>query len=137
MPDRVLKLTAKLPQGDANGLAAPDVIGRVIDDPSQLRIGIVIFKVNKIERDTDTGDEVGKAGIERIEVILDDSKGDASALQRLLMRAYERRTGATTLDAELEEDVRAAFDAINIIDMADGDDPRGGGARFGNDSDNG
>lgn len=117
MTDRVIKLTTKLPQGDANGLADPDVIRRLLDDPSQLRVGIVIFGIKKIERDTDTGDEVGKAQLVRVEAILDDTKGDASALQRLLMRAYERRTGATTLDNALEEDVRAAFDGLNIIDL--------------------
>ena len=117
MADRMVKLQAKLPAGDANGLADPDVIRRLLDDPGQMRVGIVIFKLRKVENDVESGDVTGKAEIHRIEAILDDTKGDASALERLLMRAYERRTGATTLDAELEDDVREAFDGLNIIDV--------------------
>lgn len=126
MGDRVIKLTSKVPEGDANGLTDPDVIRRMFDVPGQLRVGIVIFNLRKIETDTETGDIIGKAEIHRVEAILDDSKGDATALERLLMRAYERRTGATTLDAELEGDVRAAFDQIQIDapDDDSGDDPR-------------
>jgi hypothetical protein len=117
MTDRQIKLTTKMPEGDANGLADPDVIRRIFDDPTQMRVGIVIFNAPKYDGDDAAEIETRKAQIVRIEAILDDTKGDASALQRLLMRAYERRTGATTLDAELEEDVRTAFDGINIIDL--------------------
>lgn len=117
MADRAMKLTTKLPQGDANGLGDPEVIRRVMADPAQLRVGIVIYNVPKTEHDNVTGDEVGKVEILRIEPILDDTKGDATALERLLTRAFERRTGQTTLDAGLEDDVRAAFNGINLIDM--------------------
>lgn len=117
MADRVIKLKSFLPTGDANGLADPDVIRRVLDDPARLRVGIVIFNVKKIETDVDTGDVRGHAAVHRIEAILDDTQGDASALERLLMRAYERRNGETVLDSDLEQDVREAFDGISIIDM--------------------
>lgn len=117
MADRTVKLTTKLPQGDANGLADPDVIRRLMADPAQMRVGIVILNMPKIDVDTIEGNDVGKLQVHRIEVVLDDTRGDASALERLLMRAYERRTGATVLDEGLEGDVRAAFDGISIIDV--------------------
>jgi hypothetical protein len=117
--DRVVKLSAKAPEGDANGLADPDVIRSIFDDPTKLRVGIVIFNAPKFDGDSEAGTETRKVAIRRLEVVLDDTKGDASALERLLIRAYERRSGATTLDADLEDDVRAAFDGINLIDLAE------------------
>lgn len=117
MTDRVIKLTAKLPEGDANGFGDPDVVGRIFDDPTQLRVGIVIFNAPKFGGDDDTGTINRSVQIHRIEVILDDTRGDATALQRLLMRAYERRTGSTTLESSLEDDVRKAFEGLNIIDL--------------------
>jgi hypothetical protein len=116
MADRVIKLQAKLPDGDANGLTDPAVISRLMADPTKMRVGIVLFNVAKVEMDTESGDEVAKTLIHRFEPIVDDSKGDASALQRLLMRGYERRTGTTTLDDVLEGDVREAFDTLRTSD---------------------
>lgn len=115
--DKNIRLTPKLPTGDANGMADPDVIRRLLDDPAQMRVGIVIFNLAKVETETDSGDIIGRARIRRIEAILDDTLGDASALQRLLMRSYERRTGQTTLEEGLEEDVREAFDGLSLLDM--------------------
>lgn len=116
MADKSVKLTAKAPEGDANGLTDPDVIREIFDDPTKLRIGIVIFNAPKFDGDSEAGTQTRKVQIRRLEVVLDDTKGDASALERLLVRAYERRGGQTTLDAELEDDVRAAFDGIHLID---------------------
>jgi hypothetical protein len=116
MGDRVIKLQAKLPDGDANGLTDPAVVNRLMADPTKMRVGIVIFNIAKIETDTESGDEVAKTLVHRFEPIVDDSRGDASALERLLMRGYERRTGTTTLDDVLEGDVREAFDALRTDD---------------------
>lgn len=117
MADRMIKLAStKLPDGDANGLADREVVRELMEHPDRIRVGIVIFKVTKVETDTETGDAVGKIGIRRVELLLDDSQGDATALERLLSRAYERRTGTPTLHTELEADVRAAFDHLTIDD---------------------
>lgn len=112
MTDRVVKITTKQPEGSANALTDPAVIRKLRENPLQMRVGIVVFNVPKWENDLDADTEIGKLVSRRFEVIMDDSKGDATALERLLMRAFEARTGATTLDAELEEDVRRAFDGI-------------------------
>jgi hypothetical protein len=125
--DRTIKMGTTMPTGDANGLADPDVIREMFDDPTKMRVGIVIFNAPKFDGDTEAGTETRKLTIRRVEVILDDTKGDASALQRLLVRAYERRTGATTLNTDLEEDVRAAFDGLNIIDLDAEERPDGRG----------
>ena len=127
MTDRTIKMGTTMPTGDANGLADPDVIREMFDDPTKMRVGIVIFNAPKFDGDTEAGTETRKLTIRRVEVILDDTKGDASALQRLLVRAYERRTGATTLNTDLEEDVRAAFDGLNIIDLDAEERPDGRG----------
>jgi hypothetical protein len=116
MTDRNIKLTAKMPDGSANGLADPDVIRRIFNDPTRWRVGIIVFNAPKFDGDTEAETETRKATIKRIEVIMDDDRGDATALERLLHRAYERRTGATTLDADLEDDVRAAFDHLHLDD---------------------
>lgn len=116
MADKVVKLQAKLPEGDANGLTDPAVIAKLMGSPTQMRVAIMLINIQKIETDTETGDLVGKALIHRIEPIVDDSQGDASALERLLMRGYKRRTGTATLDDALEGDVREAFDALRTDD---------------------
>ena len=116
--DRGLKLEAKLPVGDANGLNNSEIIGALMNDPDQLRVGIVMFNVPKIETDRSADTETGKIRIARIEVILDNRFGDVDALRRLIQRAFERRTGATTLDSALEEDLRSAFDGI-VFDEAE------------------
>jgi hypothetical protein len=122
MADRTVKVEIKA-KGDANGVADGNVLDRLLADPTRMRVGIVIFNAPKIETDLEADTEVVKVRIHRIEAILDDDKGDASAIQRVLTRATERRAGVTTLDASLEDDVRAAFDGIALSDF---DDPAGG-----------
>ena len=123
--DRSVKLGTTSPEGDANGLADPEVIRALMDHPMEMRVGIIIFNVPKSATDHDKGTVVGAAVVRRIEVVVDDTLGDASALQRLLMRAYERRTGTTTLDTELEDDVRAAFDNLKIEQVDESQAPGG------------
>lgn len=117
--DRAIKLAAKLPDGDANGLLSPEVIADLRNDPTRMRVGIVLINVPKWTDDLEADTETGQARIRRLELVLDDTYGDASALQRLLTRAYERRTGSTTLDAGLEADVRAAFDQLDLSQVRD------------------
>jgi hypothetical protein len=116
--DKAIKLQGKLPGGDANGLNDPEVVRRLLGDPNQMRVAIVLFTVPKVETDTEAETEVGKATVKRIEVLLDDATGDASTLRRVLMRNWERRKGETTLDADLEQAVQDAFDGINPVDFS-------------------
>ena len=112
--DRKLKLSGALPDGDANGFADPDVVRAVMDNPTDLHVGIIIFSAPKDTTDHEADTVTGQISLRRVEVILDNKTGDASALLRLLNRAYERRTGGTTLDAELEEDLRSAFAGMGM-----------------------
>lgn len=115
--EKALKLSsAKLPQGDANGLADREVVRAIMSDPQRMRVGIFLFNMPKTEIDLEADMETGKLTIRRVEVILSDRYGDASALERLLLRAYEARTGRATLDSELEDELREVFRSINLAD---------------------
>ena len=100
-----------LPKGDANGVAPHSSMLVRPENRKKLWVGLVIMSVPVLVEDTDKNVTTGKARIRRIELIVDPS--DASDLQRILMRAYERRTGAAVLPLELEQDVEAAFDGLD------------------------
>lgn len=119
--DRKVKFKV-VAKGDANGLADQSAIQQLLDDPTKMHVGIVIFNAPKSETDMETDTETIEIRMRRIEAIFDDRLGDASALQRLLIRATERRTGETVLTSELEDDVRAAFEGLALDDGSDGGD---------------
>lgn len=99
------KLAAKLPTGDANGLAA--IATEMLDNPEQVHVVIALVDCSKITTDTDSGDVVPTARIRRIEAIKDPN--DGRKMRSLLRREWERRTGKTVLPFEMEEEMRAAF----------------------------
>lgn len=99
-----VKLAAKLPSGDGNGLAGLGY--RLTSDPAarrQIRAAIILFDIAEVAEKTDDGSQIAKARIRRIEVIQDGD--DFTVMQRILMREFERRTGQTTLPFELEQDI--------------------------------
>lgn len=113
-------LSGALPQGDGNGLAA--IVADLTKDPRKRHVGVVILDAAKTVINNDTGDTVPTVRVRRIEIVTGD---DVEPLRRLLERAFERRTGATTLPFDLEQDVRAAFDGIDPAaeqTTLDGDD---------------
>lgn len=100
-----------LPKGDANGLAPHSSMLVRPENRKKLWVGLVILSVPVLVEDTDKNTTQGKARLRRIELIVDPA--DAADLQRILMRAYERRTGAAVLPLELEQDVERAFDGLD------------------------
>ncbi len=103
------KLTSSLPNGEGNGL---DVLIRdLVGDPHRLHVVIGIVDCKKITTDNDSGEVVPTARFRRIEAVLDVE--DKQVVKRLLQRALERRTGATVLPLDLEDELRAAFDDVN------------------------
>lgn len=100
-----------LPKGDANGVAPHSSMLVRPENRKKLWVGLTIFSLPVLVEDTDKNTTTGKLRIRRVELIVDPS--DANDLQRILMRAYERRTGAAVLPLELEQDVERAFDGLD------------------------
>jgi hypothetical protein len=116
MPD--VKNTAVLPKGETNGLHA--IAGALADEgahrqPKRLRAALVIIDPKRVAIDADTGDEIVTVRFRRIEVLL---AADLPAAEKLLRRALEARSDETVLPLELEDEIRAAFEA-----MAEPDSP--------------
>jgi hypothetical protein len=114
MSGKNAKLQASLPKGDGNGLGS--MASELVADPAQVRVGLVLFDVGSLETATDSGEVTAKVRLRRIEVITHTD--DAAVMRRILMRAFERRTGQTTLPFDLEQDVETAFEGIDPEDAA-------------------
>lgn len=100
-----------LPKGDANGLAPHSSMLVRPENRKKLWVALAILSVPVLVEDTDKNSTQAKVRIRRVELIVDPA--DANDLQRILMRAYERRTGAAVLPLELEHDVEAAFNGLD------------------------
>lgn len=117
-----LTLSGKLPKGEANGLDA--IVSALTDKPKGRHVVIAILDTKRLITDVESNDVVPEARIRRIEVIPEE---DMEVAERVLMRAFERRTGKATLPFELEQDVKAALSGIEIDEpgtgaKSDGDD---------------
>jgi hypothetical protein len=112
------KLASALPKGANDGLSP--IADALVDQPHRVRVVLALVDCSKITTDADTGDVIPTARIRRIEAIVDPA--DGARLVRLLQRQYERRTGATVLPLDLEEDLASAFDTLDV-------DPRTGEIR--------
>jgi hypothetical protein len=97
--DTRVSVVGRLPDGDGNGLAA--IAAELETDPSRKRFGVVVFDVEEIQDKVRAGKNVVRVKILRIESIRDTN--DGVALERLLQREFERRTGQAVLPLELEE----------------------------------
>lgn len=96
-----LSLSGALPADDRNGLAS--VVRELVDDPEHVHVAVVLIDTKKITTQCETGDVVPTCRVRAIEPIRDTA--DAHELERLLRRAYERRTGQTELPLELEREL--------------------------------
>jgi hypothetical protein len=120
-----VKTNAVLPKGEENGLA--DIAGALVAEglgrsPVKLRAVIAIVAPRRVSVDTKTGDELATVEIRRVEVLL---PVDLGAAEKLLRRALESRSGQTTLELELEDEIRQAFDQMLNPDSPE--DPEEGG----------
>lgn len=127
-----VKTNAILPKGEENGLA--DIAGILVAEgagraPMRLRAAIVIFDTKRVGIESDTHEEVATVRFRRVEVLL---SGDLGQAEKLIRRALEARSGQTTLELELEDEIRQAFDSMK--DPASPEDPdegKGKGGRGG------
>lgn len=108
-------LAAALPKGEHNGLAP---YARLLADfPRKVRVCVALVDCTKSTLKHGDGTTVATARIKRIELITDEA--DAKIMSRILLRAFETRTGAVTLPFELEADVKSAFEDIQLDDPDD------------------
>lgn len=100
-----VKISSSLPVGDTNGLSA--ISAELCEDPEKVHVAVVLLDCSQITTNTDNGDVVPTARIRAIEPIRPSK--DANEMQRLIRRAYERRTGKVELPLEMEQQ----FDELN------------------------
>jgi hypothetical protein len=122
-----VKTNAVLPKGETNGLA--DIAGALVAEglgrsPVKLRAVIAIVAPRRVNVDTKTGEELATVEIRRVEVLL---PVDLGAAEKLLRRALESRSGQTTLELELEDEIRQAFDQMLNPDSPEDPDEGGDG----------
>lgn len=105
------KMSAGLPKGDENGLGV--IARQLIEDPHRVHAVICLIDCKRTTTDNDTGSTEPTARIRRIEVVPVDQLDVA---ERMIRRALETRTGATTLDIELEDEdeITAIFQSLRI-----------------------
>jgi hypothetical protein len=120
MPD--VKGTALLPKGEANGLAA--IADVLIKTPLQLRAALIVFDCKRGNQDYDLDDTVVTVRVRRVEMLLPK---DLEQAEVMLRRALEFRSGQTTLEFDLEDQIRKAFEAMKEPDsVQDPDEPEPG-----------
>jgi hypothetical protein len=99
-----VQLRAGLPQGEANGLksATSEFVDK--EDP---RLVLALVSPSKYVTDADTGEETVQLKVRRVELVVDGD--DVEQLQRIMLRAHERRTGQTMLPFDTEQAIEQAF----------------------------
>jgi hypothetical protein len=124
MPD--VRNQALLPKGEANGLAA--IADELIKDPNRLRAALIIFDAKRGTEDYDLRDTVVTVRVRRVETLLPT---DLSAAETMIRRALEFRSGQTTLELELEDEIRKTFESMKDPDSTDDPDEggKGGGGK--------
>jgi hypothetical protein len=122
MPE--VKGTALLPRGEANGLTA--IADELHKQPRKLRAALVVLDCKRGTTDFDLDDDVLTVRIRRVELLLPQ---DLNAAETMIRRALEFRSGQTTLDLDLEEEIKRAFDEMREPDSpVDPDEPDKGAA---------
>jgi hypothetical protein len=119
MPDT--KQTALLPKGEANGLAA--IADELVKNPNQLRAALIVFDAKRGTEDYDLHDTVVTVRIRRVELVLPQ---DLNAVEQMIRRSLEFRSGQTTLELELEDEIRLTFEQMKEPDSTEDPDEKGG-----------
>lgn len=94
-----VNMAGKLPDGDTNGLGR--ILSKLINQPDEVHVGVVLFDCSKTTTNNDTGDITPTVRIRAIEVALPGA--DTAEAQRLLRRAHSERTGDMQLPLDLEQ----------------------------------
>lgn len=103
------RLAGNLPKGDGNGLGP--IVQQLLSLPHRVHVVVALIDCKTTKIDHETGDMVPTVRVRRIESVL---TGDRTTAKRMLERAYEQRSGQTMLPFELEQDMQAAFDGLDI-----------------------
>ena len=120
------KLSGSLPKGEANGLGA--IARGLLDEPHKVHVVIALIDCSGESTNHDTGDRQPTARIRRIEAVLPQ---DHATAETLLRRSLDKRYGRETLPFDLEADLKAAFDGVDVYTgemhrPPDGDDDTDG-----------
>jgi hypothetical protein len=102
------KFSGNLPKGDANGLTS--LANALIRNPKGTHIIVGVIDVKTVTTDVDTGDQEATVRFRRVEAI---DQQDADHALRMLARGVERRTGATMLPLEVEDELSALVDSLD------------------------
>lgn len=103
------KFSGTLPAGDANGLTA--LSNALLRNPKGTHLIIGVIDVKTITTDVDTADQVATVRFRRVEPVDPDDRDTAV---RLLARGAERRTGATMLPIEVEDELQALMENLDF-----------------------
>jgi hypothetical protein len=99
-----LRIRAKLPEGDLNGLAH---LGAAVLEDTRARVLVALVGPVAVTENLETGDEVVSLGLEHVELV------DSEDARNLLRRLYADRTGKEELPLEVappaDDPVGAAF----------------------------
>lgn len=111
-----VKLRASaLPKGDGDGIShhGPQFVAH----PHDRVLCLALLNVREVVTDTTTHVESQTAivGILRAEVVLDPD--DVRALQRIMLRAADRRKGGAVLPMETEDEIDAVFAAFESAEL--------------------
>jgi len=108
-------LSGRLPAGDGDGLST---LGEaLVNSPERIHVAVMLVDCVKLVRRVDSGEQYATMRVRRVEVIGDAD--DRRRLQMMLTREFERRTGQAVLPFELEEDIRLAFEEMDLHDDGD------------------
>lgn len=103
------KLASALPKGTANGLDA--IATALVENPHQVHAVIALVDCKKTTTDNDTGEVEPTARIRRVEAL---SGEDLHHVEKYIRRAYEKRTGVTTLPLGVEDELNEVFANLRI-----------------------
>lgn len=104
MPDPI-KLIAKLPAGDGNGLVA--ILPELITDEPQHFVAIVVLDAKEVLLDKEARTRTARVRIRRIEVVL--RTDDQKVVRRVMERSLNQRMGTEQLPYDLEMEISDAF----------------------------
>lgn len=104
MPDPI-KLIAKLPAGDGNGLVA--ILPELITDEPQHFVSIVLLDAKEVLLDKESRTRTARVRIRRIEVVL--RPDDQKVVRRIMERSLNQRMGTEQLPYDLEVEITDAF----------------------------
>lgn len=99
-----IRFSGAMPKGERNGLTS--LAHSLSAEPETVRVAVVLLDAVKLTTDVGTGDVVPTIRIRAIEPI-SAHETDAAELQRLMRRAFERRTGQPELPLEMERELDA------------------------------